>query len=145
MRFYLNETARARGVQPPRAPKSGDAGYDIRSCADMIILPGEQALVPTGLHVAIPTGWVGLIKDRSSVAAAGAHTTGGVIDASYRGEIKVIMRNAGQHPFHIHINDRIAQLVIVPCYTSEAESVEQLADLGTTERAQSGFGSTGRG
>ncbi|MGQ9815348.1 MAG: dUTP diphosphatase [Candidatus Roseilinea sp.] len=144
MRFYLNETARARGVQPLRAPKPGDAGYDIRSCEAMVIPPGEQALVPTGLHVAIPLGWVGLIKDRSSVAAAGAHTLGGVIDASYRGEIRVILRNAGAQPFPIQVNDRIAQMVVVPCYAAEAEPVEELAGLGATERDQGGFGSTGR-
>ncbi len=144
MRFYLSEMARARGVQPLRAPKPGDAGYDIRSCEAMVIPPGGQALVPTGLHVAIPAGWVGVIKDRSSVAAAGVHTMGGVIDASYRGEIKVILRNAGAQPFAIRVNDRIAQMVIVPCYAAEAEPVEELAGLGATERDQGGFGSTGR-
>ena len=144
MRFYLGETARQKGVTPLRVPKPGDAGYDIRSSEAVVIPPGEQTLVSTGLHVEIPSGWVGLIKDRSSMASAGVHVTGGVIDASYRGEVKVILRNAGPQPFAIHVNDRIVQMVIVPHYAGEAEPVERLADLGETDRNQGGFGSTGR-
>lgn len=144
MRFYLNEQARLNGVTPLRAPGPGDAGYDIRSNQDVVIHPGEIVFVPTGLHVAIPEGMVGVLKDRSSMARAGLHITGGVIDASYRGEILVVMANRGLAPYTIHINDRIVQMLVVPCYTEIAQIVDSLDDLGATPRGAGGFGSTGR-
>jgi dUTP pyrophosphatase len=144
MRFYLNETARLNSITPLRAPGPGDAGYDIRSNQDVVIHPGEMVVVSTGLHVAVPEGMVGVLKDRSSMARAGLHITGGVIDASYRGEIRVVMANRGLAPFTIQINDRIVQMLVVPCYTEATQGVDTLDDLGATSRGAGGFGSTGR-
>jgi dUTP pyrophosphatase len=144
MRFYLSDSARHNGVTPLAAPKPGDAGYDIRSNEELELHPGETALVSTGLHVEIPAGMVGVIKDRSSMARAGLRVSGGVIDASYRGEIKVVLENRGLAPVAIHVNDRIVQMLVVPCYTEQVLQVDKLDDLGGTERGAGGFGSTGR-
>jgi dUTP pyrophosphatase len=145
MRFYLDETARLNKVTPLTAPAPGDAGYDIRSNEQRVVQPGEQVLVATGLHVEIPLGYVGIIKDRSSVARAGMRTAAGVIDASYRGEVRVLMENRGTEPFTINVNDRIVQMLVLPVYAEAAEQVESLEVLSSTERGAGGFGSTGRG
>ena len=145
MRFYLDETARLNNVTPLSAPAAGDAGYDIRSKEHLVIHPGEQAIVSTGLYVEIPQGYVGIIKDRSSVARVGMRTAAGVIDASYRGEIRVVMENRGLAPFTINVNDRIVQMLVVPCFTEATEMVDSLDTLNASERGAGGFGSTGRG
>jgi dUTP pyrophosphatase len=144
MRFFLDETARLNGVTPLSAPAPGDAGYDIRSKENLVIHPGEQALVATGLYVEIPLGFVGIIKDRSSVAKVGMRTAAGVIDASYRGEVRILMENRGLEPFTIHINDRIVQMLVLPVYSEATEQVELLDELSATGRGAGGFGSTGR-
>lgn len=143
MRFFLTESARQNNVTPLRAPNPGDAGYDIRSNERVVLHPGEQGLISTGLHVEIPIGMVGILKDRSSFARAGLRVSAGVIDASYRGEIKVVIENRGFAPFTIDINDRIVQMVVVPCHTEPVEQVDSLDDLSATHRDQGGFGSTG--
>ena len=145
MRFFLDETAQQNNVTPLAAPATGDAGYDIRSKEQRVIQPGEQVLVSTGLHVEIPLGYVGIIKDRSSVARAGMRTAAGVIDASYRGEVRVLMENRGSAPFTININDRIVQMLVVPVYTEVVQLVDSLDALSSTGRGAGGFGSTGRG
>lgn len=125
-----------------------DAGFDIRSSESIIINAGASALVHTGLHVAIPKGYVGILKARSSVASkCGVSVDAGVIDADYRGEIQVLIRVApGSRvfcppPFSIDVGQRIAQLVVVPCLL-ESEQVESLDDLDKTQRGIGGFGST---
>jgi dUTP pyrophosphatase len=143
IRFFLNESARHNRVTPLRAPDPGDAGYDIRSNEHLVLYPGEQGVISTGLHVEIPPGMVGVLKDRSSFARAGLRVSGGVIDASYRGEIKVVIENRGLVPFTFNINDRIVQMLVVPCYTEPAVQVDSLEDLGATDRGEGGFGSTG--
>jgi dUTP pyrophosphatase len=143
MRFYLDESARRNRITPLSAPEAGDAGYDIRANEHVVLHPGEQGLIATGLHVEIPQGMVGILKDRSSMAKVGLRVSGGVIDASYRGEIKVVLENHGFAPFAINVNDRIVQMIVVPCYTEAALQVDSLDDLSTTDRGQGGFGSTG--
>lgn len=143
MRFYLSESARANGLIPLRQPNPGDAGYDIRSNEHLVLLPGEQGLVCTGLHVEIPAGMVGILKDRSSMARAGLRVSGGVIDSSYRGEIKVVLENRSTTPFTIIVNDRIVQMVVVGCHTESTSQVDTIEQLSASERGESGFGSTG--
>jgi len=87
--FYRTEEAKSKEVTL-RAPKEGDAGFDLPSLEDVTILPGEQVILSTGIHVAIPFGWVGIVRDRSSVGIKGGLTTAGVIDSGYRGEVKVV-------------------------------------------------------
>jgi dUTP pyrophosphatase len=123
-------------------PKEGDAGFDLRAAEASLIEPGGQVLLSTGLFFAIPLGWVGIVKDRSSMASKGLYTHGGVIDAAYRGELKVIISNRGLEPYKIACGDKIAQLVIVPCLTN-AHEVNSKELLSVTDRGEGGFGSTG--
>src|ERR1051325_2117220 len=111
MKFYLSKEARERGVSELQAPRQGDAGYDLRSAEQVDLRPGAQALVRTGLHVSLPEGWVGLLRDRSSMAQKRIYVYSGVIDSSYRGEIVVILANAGTEDYRINVNDKIVQMV----------------------------------
>ncbi|MDO8624971.1 MAG: dUTP diphosphatase [Candidatus Diapherotrites archaeon] len=132
----------AKDVELPCYAKPDDAGLDLRSAEDLILKPNERRLVSTGIAIAIPSGFVGLIWDRSSVAHAhGVTCLGGVIDAGYRGEIKIVMINLGNADFSIQKNDRVAQLLIQPIVRGNLKIVETLSD---TDRASGGFGSTGK-
>lgn len=108
------------------------------------LAPGERSLVPTGIAVAIPEGFAGLVVPRSGLAARhgiGVANGPGLIDAGYRGEVKVILINHGAEPVQIERGERIAQLVIVPVSVTELVEVETLPD---SQRGAGGFGSTGR-
>lgn len=143
MRVYVNEAFRALGLEL-RAPKDGDAGYDLYALDAVEIKAGERALIPTGVHVEIPMGYVGLVKDRSSMAVAGLHCMAGVIDAAYRGEIKILLLNTNAAPYQVTTGQKIAQMIVVPYYAQSIETVESLEALSQTERGAGGFGSTGR-
>ena len=135
------EQAKKRGVTVPSYAKEGDAGIDLRSCEDLTIEPGKRAIVKTGIKIAIPPNFLGLIKDRSGLASRkGIHTLAGVIDANYRGEISVVLLNTGKEDFRIRTNERIAQLLIIPAAKVDLEEVEELSK---TERDEAGWGSTG--
>lgn len=129
-------------------PKDGDAGFDIRAAGYKIIRAGETRLISTGLYLAIDARFVGFIKDRSSMAVRGIRTSGGVIDASYRGEVKLVVTNYSPEDYEIKKGDKVAQIVFLPFYpgTNRGELVEvsDIHDLGETERSQDGFGSTGQ-
>ena len=142
LKFFISERGRELGLTLDK-PREGDAGFDLRSAESLTIEPGQQIALPTCLHVAIPLGWVGIIRERSSTGSKRLYTHSGVIDASYRGEIKVLISNGGTAPYEIRVGDRIAQLLIVPCLV-ECDACDDLDQLGTTERGNNGFGSTGR-
>jgi dUTP pyrophosphatase len=130
----------------PAAAHAGDAGYDLRAREAAVIAPaGGRAAVPTGIAVAIPPGFAGLVLPRSGLALRHGVTclnAPGLIDAGYRDEIRVILVNHDPtDPFKIEVGDRIAQLVIQAVETVEWDEV---ADLGETTRGPGGFGSTGR-
>ena len=130
------------GTEPTRAHPT-DAGYDLRTKVTRQIPLDDRATIYTGTSVAIPEGHVGLIMDRSSMAARGLHVLGGVIDSGYRGEIAVMLVNLNyDEPFQqLDAGDRIAQLVIVPVATPPTVRVESLPGA---DRGDNGFGSTGR-
>ena len=141
---YLTEEARSAGISfhPPRPQ---DAGFDIASLVDVTIQPGEQSLLSTGLHMSVPVGYVGLIRDRSSVALRGGAVTAGVIDSAYRGEVKIVMHNLGKEPLVFKRGERMAQCLVIPHLDgASAVAVSSLGELGSTERGAGGFGSTGR-
>ena len=144
-RFYLSDEAKSQGLQfvPPRP---GDAGFDLPSLGEQTIPAKGFALLHTGVHVAIPTGWVGLVRDRSSIAMKGGACVAGVIDAGYRGEVKIAMHNLSDKPLVFAKGERLAQCVLVPHFVSELPVVEaeSLETLGSTTRGTAGFGSTGR-
>jgi dUTP pyrophosphatase len=143
MRVYVNETFLALGLTLT-APRPGDAGYDLYAVETLQIVPGGRGLIPTGVHVEIPEGYVGLVKDRSSMALKGLHTMAGVVDAGYRGEIKIVLLNTTGEPVTIDARQKVAQMIVVPVYTQALETVESLEALSATERGAGGFGSTGR-
>ena len=142
MRVYRNDKLRALDIGF-EAPRAGDAGYDLYAISAHGVEPGQRALIDTGLHLEIPAGFVGLVKDRSSVAAAGIHTLAGVIDSSYRGELKILLANLGSGRYEVRTGQKIAQLLVVPAYTEAIEIVDSLEDLSTSPRGSGGFGSTG--
>jgi dUTP pyrophosphatase len=133
------------GLPLPERAHPGDAGFDLRSAVDLVLAPGERALIPTGLAVAIPDGFAGLVQPRSGLAARhglGLVNGPGLIDAGYRGEIKVIAINLDpREPFEVHRGDKIAQLVVYPV---PATTLREVAELPMSERGSGGFGSTGR-
>lgn len=142
MRVYRNERLRALEVEFT-APRAGDAGYDLYALQVYDVAPQQRALVETGLHLEIPAGFVGLVKDRSSIASAGIHALAGVIDSAYRGELKVLLVNLSLENYHISAGQKIAQLLVVPVYTEAVEFVDELEDLAASRRGTGGFGSTG--
>lgn len=131
-------------AEPVRA-RPGDAGLDLIANENAKVTPGERALIPTGIAVAIPEGHAGLVLPRSGLASRHGLTLAnapGLIDSGYRGEVTIAVVNLDpQEPVEIHRGDRIAQLLVVPF--AEAEPVE-VEDLPASERGTGGFGSTGR-
>jgi dUTP pyrophosphatase len=133
---------RADATIPERA-YSGDAGLDLSTCEPLRLGPGERAVVPTGLAVAIPDGFAGFVQPRSGLAARHGVTvvnSPGLIDSGYRGEIRVVLLNTDREQvFVAEAGERIAQLVVLP--VPEIELVE-LEELPESERGVRGFGST---
>ena len=127
----------------PRYAKAGDAGADLRSTKKIAIGPGARELVPTGVSIALPAGFVGLVHPRSGLALKHGITvlnSPGTIDAGYRGEIMVTLYNSSTEKFEIEVGDRIAQLLIQSVEQANFIAVDQLPD---SDRGQAGFGSTG--
>jgi len=124
----------------PLYQHKGDAGLDLFSCIDLVLGPGEVKPISTGIKVAIPEGYVGLVWDKSGISLKGVHRLAGVIDAGYRGEVQVVMANLGREPFVITAGMKIAQLLVQPVETVAVTEVEELND---TSRGEKGFGSTG--
>jgi dUTP pyrophosphatase len=131
-------------VELPSAAHAGDAGLDLRSAIDVEVGPGERALVPTGVAVAIPEAHAGLVLPRSGLASRAGLTLAnapGLIDAGYRGEVICSVVNLDRdEPVKILRGDRIAQLVIVALPSIAPAWAE---DLPASERGEGGFGSTG--
>lgn len=124
----------------PQMAHPTDAAFDLYADEDMIIDHGSQALVSTGVAMAIPKHCTGILKSRSGHSSKkGVNVGAGVIDSGYRGEVKVLLQ-ATQDEFIIKKGDRIAQLLIVPIERPEIEVVDI---LDTTDRGDGGFGSTG--
>jgi dUTP pyrophosphatase len=136
---------RDEAVLPSQAYE-GDAGLDLAACERLELAPGERGVVGTGLAVAIPEGHAGLVLPRSGLAARHGITivnTPGLIDAGYRGEVKVVLLNTDRNePFTIEAGMRIAQLVVVDV---PAVSVVEVEELSESERGVGGFGSSGVG
>lgn len=134
---------RPDAVLPSRS-YAGDAGLDLAACERVQLGPGERAAVATGIAVAIPEGHAGFVLRRSGLAANHGVTVlnaPGLVDAGYRGEIRVILLNTDRHdPFLIEPGTRVAQLVVLPIVTPEPVEV---TDLPPSERGEGGLGSSG--
>jgi len=137
----LSSAAKAPTVAHP----GEDLGYDVYASETLTIAPRGQALVPTGIAIECtsPAGekMGALLRDKSSVASRRLVLTGGVIDAGYRGEIKVLIENLSDTPAVIHTGDKLANLIPYPVLTGEVRVVE---DLTESSRKAGGFGSSGR-
>jgi dUTP pyrophosphatase len=134
----------SNSVSIPKYETSDSSGMDIAAHIEnnIIINPGEKALVSTGFSVAIPRGYEIQIRPRSGLAVKKNITvlnTPGTIDSDYRGEIKVILINLGKEKFVIENGERIAQMVVCPVVQAKLEEVNKLSD---TKRGSGGFGST---
>ena len=144
-RYVAVKVVNKSGNQLPAYSTADSAGMDLRaSLTEPVELrPMQRALIPTGIHIALPKGYECQIRPRSGLALKHGVTvlnTPGTIDADYRGEIGVIMANLSAEPFTIADGDRIAQLVVARHETAEWEAVETLDD---TERGEGGFGHSG--
>jgi len=135
------------GARVPAVAHPGeDLGYDVFSLEASTLAPHATVRVRTGIavearhpHTGAPLGL--LVRDRSSMAARGIATTGGVIDAGYRGEILILMTNLGSAPIELKSGEKIAQMIPIPVLTGQVQQVESLED---SARAGKGFGSSGR-
>lgn len=133
---------REDAVLPERA-YSGDAGLDLAACERSVLRPGERAVVPTGLAVAIPEGYAGFVQPRSGLAAEHGISmvnSPGLVDSGYRGELRVILINTdGQKTFVVEPGMRVAQLVVLPVPALE---LVEVGELPPSERGERGFGSS---
>ena len=132
-------------VPMPGYAKAGDAGADLTSRVEITLQPGERALVPTGISIALPNGYAAFVHPRSGLAikhGVSMVNTPGTVDAGFRGELKVILINHDQDTaITFHKGDRIAQLVIQKVEQAQFIDVEYLPG---SDRGEGGFGSTGR-
>ncbi|MGB0575192.1 MAG: dUTP diphosphatase [Alphaproteobacteria bacterium] len=129
----------------PAYESAAAAGMDLPAAIeqDLTLAPGERALVPTGLAIALPDGYEAQVRPRSGLAARNGVTvlnTPGTVDADYRGEVKVILANLGNEDFTIERGMRIAQMVIAPVVQAVLQEADSLSE---TARGEGGFGSTG--
>lgn len=143
----LKRLPHGAGLALPAYETELAAGADIRAALaegeELTVRPGERAMVPTGLAMALPPGWEAQMRPRSGLAAKNGVTclnAPGTIDADYRGEVKVILINHGTENFTVCRGDRIGQIVICPVWQAIFEDVPELDD---TARGTGGFGSTG--
>lgn len=127
-------------VLPTRA-HADDAGMDLYGLENATLEPQKGKILRTGIAMAIPTGFVGMVADRSSMAKKGIKSAGGIIDAGYRGEVHIVLWNLSTEPVELKAGDRIAQLIIFPVATPQ---IHEVTDLDETTRGTKGFGSTGK-
>jgi dUTP pyrophosphatase len=127
----------------PEQAYAGDAGFDLSTCERIVLGPGERAVVPTGLAVAIPEGYAGFVQPRSGLAARhgiAVVNSPGLIDSGYRGEIRIVLLNTDrERTFVAEPGDRVAQLVVLPVPGLE---LVELDELPASERGVRGFGSS---
>lgn len=133
----------------PAYASDGAAGMDVCAALEkpLLLAPGERAAIPTGIAIALPPGHEGQLRPRSGLArkhGIGMVNAPGTIDEDYRGEVHVLLVNLGREPYRIEPGDRIAQLVVAPITRVQVDVVADADELGSTQRGDAGFGSTGR-
>lgn len=144
MKVQILRLPHGKDLPLPVYATSGSAGLDLRAAEAFTLKPGERALVPTGVAIALPKGFEAQVRPRSGLAVKHGVTVlnaPGTIDADYRGEIKVPIINHGAEDFVIVRGDRIAQMVIAPVTIATLTEVDRLEE---TERGSGGFGSSGQ-
>lgn len=129
-------------IPKPFYGHKGDAGFDLRTREKKTLLSGEKTLLPTGLILEIPEGYVGLVWDKSGLAIKeGLKTLGGVIDSTYRGEVMVGIVNLSKKKYIFEKGDKVAQMLIQKV---EEVDFEEVDEVKSSERGSKGFGSTGK-
>jgi dUTP diphosphatase len=148
IKIDIRQLPHGAGLMLPAYQSAYAAGLDLMAAvpedSPLILSPGQRALVPTGLSLALPAGYEAQIRPRSGLASKHGVTVlnaPGTVDADYRGEIGVLLINHGEAPFSIQRGERIAQMVIASVARAELVSAEALS---ATDRGSGGFGSTGR-
>lgn len=145
IRVKIKKQVSCEDLPLPKHMTSHSAGMDVYAAvdSDIVVHPGKRALISTGISIALPPGFEAQIRPRSGLAikhGIGLLNSPGTIDSDYRGEIKIILINLGEKPFHIKRGDRIAQLVIHEVFRGEWVPVDELPQSG---RDDGGFGHTG--
>src|SRR5258705_8788289 len=148
LRLFRVRGAGEADIPPPSPATAGSAGLDLCAAveSELVLAPGERAVVPTGFALAIPEGYEGQVRPRSGLALHAGVTVAnapGTIDSDYRGELGVILVNLGSEPFALRRGERIAQLVIAPVVLPVLKEVGEASELGTTKRGGGGLGHTG--
>jgi dUTP pyrophosphatase len=143
MKIKVNYTGKH---ELPQFETAQSAGMDLRANIDapVVLQPGDRALIPTGIKMALPDGYEAQIRPRSGLAYKHGITvlnSPGTIDADYRGDVGVLLINHGQEPFTVEDGMRVAQMVVAQYSQFQWEPV---ADLSATDRGEGGFGSTGK-
>ena len=147
VKVEIQQLPHGKGLALPAYQSTHAAGLDLLAAvpedAPMVLLPGQHAMIPTGLVIALPAGYEAQVRPRSGLAAKHGVTvlnSPGTVDADYRGEVCVLLINHGDQPFPIRRGERIAQMVIAPVTQVELVPANSLS---TTDRGSGGFGSTG--
>ncbi len=145
--IQITRLPHGRDLPLPAYESALAAGMDLRAAvaADLVLIPGARALVPTGIAIALPQGYEAQVRPRSGLALRHGITglnSPGTIDADYRGEIQVLLINHGTAPFTVARGMRIAQMIVAPVTRGRWHEVDELP---ATERGDGGFGSTGSG
>lgn len=125
----------------PKYATPGDAGMDLFALGTFTFAPGTSKTIATGIAVEIPEGYVGLIWDKSGLGSIGLKVMGGVIDSSYRGEIKVRLMHTGTAYHEFNTGDKVAQMLIQPLICAD---IVESSMLSESKRGSKGFGSTGK-
>ncbi len=128
-------------AKAPVRAHSDDAGADLFCLLGVELPMGVPVKIRTGIAMAVPSGHVGMICDRSSMGAKGIRVLGGIVDAGYRGEVQVILINLTNQPLSISKGDKVAQILIIPIRYSP---IHETTNLDDTARSAGGFGSTGK-
>jgi len=139
--LILNVKKLDKDVELPEYVYNTDVGLDLRANEDVTIAPFEQKTITTGIAIEIPSGCVGLVRDRVGILTKmNVHTSAGTFDPFYRGEISIVLTNFGEDDISIEKGMRIAQLIILPVVKVEVKEVKKLSE---TTRNEKSFGSTG--
>lgn len=146
VKVSIKRSPHGRDLDLPAYATPGSAGVDLRAAIDepLTLEPGQIALVPTGIAVAIPQGFEGQIRPRSGLATKHGISlinAPGTVDSDFRGEMRCSLINLGQESYTVRRGDRIAQMIIAPVYQAEFEEVDELPE---SKRGKGGWGSTGK-
>lgn len=143
LKYYFTEEAIAAGIEPPLRAYEDDAGIDLRALRDVELAPQAVTQVPTGMGFEIPSGYYGLICNRTSGGFKGILPMGHVVDAGYTAELILILYNANPAtPIAIKANDRIAQMVVMPIYRGDLLRI-RATEVKQTQRGAKRLGSSG--